>query len=132
MHPVVIGGQREVRLPGLRLFPRRVRDEREGQGGGEFYTPASIVQLLVQVIEPFHARILEPACGLSGMARFVAEHYQNPAAELAICGTEKADETGRLARQNLALHGLEATSATLCALFILLRSTLFLTGNDHV
>jgi type I restriction enzyme M protein len=83
----------------------------EGQGGGEFYTPASIVQLLAQVIEPYHGRILDPACGSGGMfvqsARFVAEHHKNPAAELAICGVEKTDETGRLARLNLAVHGLE-------------------------
>jgi type I restriction enzyme M protein len=83
----------------------------EGQGGGEFYTPASIVKLLAQVIEPFHGRILDPACGSGGMfvqsARFVAEHHKNPAAELSICGVEKTDETGRLARLNLAVHGLE-------------------------
>jgi type I restriction enzyme M protein len=83
----------------------------EGQGGGEFYTPASIVQLLAQVIEPYHGRILDPACGSGGMfvqsARFVAEHHKNPAAELSICGVEKTDETGRLARLNLAVHGLE-------------------------
>jgi type I restriction enzyme M protein len=83
----------------------------EGQGGGEFYTPSSIVQLLTQVIEPFHGRILDPACGSGGMfvqsARFVAEHHKNPAAELSICGVEKTDETGRLARLNLAVHGLE-------------------------
>ena len=83
----------------------------EGQGGGEFYTPASIVQLLTQVIEPFHGRILDPACGSGGMfvqsAKFVAEHHKNPAAELSICGVEKTDETGRLASLNLAVHGLE-------------------------
>ena len=83
----------------------------EGQGGGEFYTPASIVQLLAQVIEPFHGRIFDPACGSGGMfvqsAQFVAEHHKNPAAELSICGVEKTDETGRLARLNLAVHGLE-------------------------
>jgi type I restriction enzyme M protein len=83
----------------------------EGQGGGEFYTPSSIVTLLTEVIEPFHGRILDPACGSGGMfvqsARFVSEHHQNPAAELAICGVEKTDETGRLARLNLAVHGLE-------------------------
>jgi type I restriction enzyme M protein len=83
----------------------------EGQGGGEFYTPSSIVQLLTQVIEPYHGRILDPACGSGGMfvqsARFVAEHHKNPAAELSICGVEKTDETGRLARLNLAVHGLE-------------------------
>ena len=83
----------------------------EGQRGGEFYTPASIVKLLTEVIEPFHGRILDPACGSGGMfvqsARFVAEHQKNPAAELAICGVEKTDETGRLCRLNLAVHGLE-------------------------
>jgi len=83
----------------------------EGQGGGEFYTPSSIVRLLTEVIEPFHGRILDPACGSGGMfvqsARFVAEHQKNPAAELAICGIEKTDETGRLCRLNLAVHGLE-------------------------
>lgn len=83
----------------------------EGQKGGEFYTPSSIVRLLTEVIEPFHGRILDPACGSGGMfvqsARFVAEHQKNPAAELAICGVEKTDETGRLCRLNLAVHGLE-------------------------
>ena len=83
----------------------------EGQGGGEFYTPSSIVRLLTEVIEPFHGRILDPACGSGGMfvqsARFVTEHQKNPAAELAICGVEKTDETGRLCRLNLAVHGLE-------------------------
>jgi type I restriction enzyme M protein len=83
----------------------------EGQGGGEFYTPSSIVRLLTEVIEPYHGRILDPACGSGGMfvqsARFVAEHKKNPAAELAIHGVEKTDETGRLCRLNLAVHGLE-------------------------
>jgi type I restriction enzyme M protein len=83
----------------------------EGQGGGEFYTPSSIVKLLAEIIEPFHGRILDPACGSGGMfvqsARFVAEHQKNPAAELAIFGVEKTDETGRLCRLNLAVHGLE-------------------------
>ena len=100
----------------------------EGQKGGEFYTPSSIVRLLVEVIEPFHGRILDPACGSGGMfvqsARFVAEHQRklpspsgrgaggegempNPADELFICGVEKTDDTGRLARMNLAIHGLE-------------------------
>ena len=76
----------------------------EGQGGGEF-------RLLVQVIEPYRGRILDPACGSGGMfvqsARFVSEHHKVPGAELAIYGVEKTDETGRLARLNLAVHGLE-------------------------
>lgn len=83
----------------------------EGQKGGEFYTPVSIVRLLAEVIEPFHGRILDPACGSGGMfvqsARFLMERRHDPSAELAICGVEKTDETGRLCRMNLAVHGLE-------------------------
>ncbi len=110
----------------------------EGQGGGEFYTPSSIVRLLTEIIEPYHGRILDPACGSGGMfvqsARFVAEHKAappstrpsghpsptgrrdgdegaqytgDPARELSIHGIEKTDETGRLCRLNLAVHGLE-------------------------
>jgi type I restriction enzyme M protein len=83
----------------------------EGQKGGEFYTPSSIVRLLVEVIEPFHGRILDPACGSGGMfvqsARFVAEHKKNPASELSVHGQEKTAETTKLCRMNLAVHGLE-------------------------
>jgi type I restriction enzyme M protein len=83
----------------------------EGQKGGEFYTPSCIVRLLTEVIEPYHGRILDPACGSGGMfvssARFVSEHKKNPNAELSIHGVEKTDETGRLCRLNLAVHGLE-------------------------
>ncbi len=83
----------------------------EGQKGGEFYTPAPLVRLMVEILEPFHGRILDPACGSGGMfvqsARFVAEHKKNPASELSIFGVEKTDETGRLCRMNLAVHGLE-------------------------
>ncbi|MGB9429074.1 MAG: class I SAM-dependent DNA methyltransferase [Gammaproteobacteria bacterium] len=83
----------------------------EGQGGGEFYTPSAIVRLLTEVIEPYHGRILDPACGSGGMfvssARFVSEHKKNPSSELSIHGVEKTEETGRLCRMNLAVHGLE-------------------------
>jgi type I restriction enzyme M protein len=83
----------------------------EGQKGGEFYTPAPIVRLMVEILEPFHGRILDPACGSGGMfvqsARFVAEHKKNPSSELSIFGVEKTDDTGRLCRMNLAVHGLE-------------------------
>lgn len=83
----------------------------EGQKGGEFYTPSCIVRLLTEIIEPYHGRILDPACGSGGMfvssARFVAEHKHNPSEELSIHGVEKTDETGRLCRLNLAVHGLE-------------------------
>jgi type I restriction enzyme M protein len=83
----------------------------EGQGGGEFYTPSSIVRLLTEIIEPFHGRILDPACGSGGMfvqsARFVSEHRKSPAKELAVYGQEKERATGDLCRMNLAVHGLE-------------------------
>src|SRR5688500_17129250 len=65
----------------------------EGQKGGEFYTPSSIVRLMVEVLEPYHGKILDPACGSGGMfvqsARFVAEHRKNPTAELSIHGQER-------------------------------------------
>jgi type I restriction enzyme M protein len=81
----------------------------EGQGGGEFYTPTSIVRLLVEILEPFQGRVLDPACGSGGMfvqsARFVAEHRKTNA--LSIHGVEKVDDTGQLCRLNLAVHGLE-------------------------
>ena len=83
----------------------------EGSKGGEFYTPSPIVRLLVEVIEPFHGRILDPACGSGGMfvqsARFVGEHKKEADKELAIYGVEKTDATGQLCRMNLAVHGLE-------------------------
>jgi type I restriction enzyme M protein len=82
----------------------------EGQKGGEFFTPTAIVQLIVGIIEPFHGRIFDPACGSGGMfvqsARFVEEHKRNPDAELSIYGQEKVAETVRLGKMNLAVHGL--------------------------
>ncbi|MBC8255072.1 MAG: SAM-dependent DNA methyltransferase [Ardenticatenia bacterium] len=82
----------------------------EGQKGGEFFTPTSIVQLIVGIIEPFRGRIFDPACGSGGMfvqsARFVEEHQKNPGAELSIYGQEKVAETVRLGKMNLAVHGL--------------------------
>ena len=85
----------------------------EGQRGGEFYTPTSLVQLIVAVLEPFHGRILDPACGSGGMfvqsARFVTNHRGAPSREISIYGQEKTRETMRLCRMNLAVHGLGAT-----------------------
>lgn len=82
----------------------------EGQKGGEFFTPTSIVQLIVEVIEPFHGRIYDPACGSGGMfvqsAHFVENHRKNPNAELSVYGQEKTTETVRLCKMNLAVHGL--------------------------
>ncbi|MEO6954459.1 MAG: class I SAM-dependent DNA methyltransferase, partial [Polyangia bacterium] len=83
----------------------------EGQAGGEFYTPSSIVRLLAEVLEPYKGRILDPACGSGGMfvqsARFVAEHKKNPSSELSIHGQEKVSDTVKLCRMNLAVHGLD-------------------------
>jgi type I restriction enzyme M protein len=83
----------------------------EGQLGGEFYTPTSLVRLLVEILEPFHGRVLDPACGSGGMfvqsARFVQEHRKNPSEELSIHGQERVEATARLARLNLVEHGLE-------------------------
>jgi type I restriction enzyme M protein len=83
----------------------------EGQKGGEFYTPSSIVRLIVEILEPYHGRVLDPACGSGGMfvqsARFVHQHRKNPSAELAICGQEKVGTTVALCNMNLAVHGLE-------------------------
>jgi type I restriction enzyme M protein len=82
----------------------------EGQKGGEFFTPIAIVQLIVGIIEPFHGRIFDPACGSGGMfvqsARFVSEHRKNPGDELSIFGQEKVAETVKLGKMNLAVHGL--------------------------
>ncbi|GAB6061173.1 type I restriction-modification system subunit M [Desulfonatronum parangueonense] len=82
----------------------------EGQKGGEFFTPTAIVQLIVGIIEPYHGRIFDPACGSGGMfvqsARFVEEHKKNPSAELSVFGQEKVAETVRLGKMNLAVHGL--------------------------
>jgi type I restriction enzyme M protein len=83
----------------------------EGQKGGEFYTPSSIVRLIVQILEPYHGRVLDPACGSGGMfvqsARFVQEHRKNPTEELAIHGQEKVGAIVALSKMNLAIHGLE-------------------------
>jgi type I restriction enzyme M protein len=83
----------------------------EGAKGGEYFTPTSIVRLIVEIIEPFFGKILDPACGSGGMfvqsARFVDEHRNGSAGRLSIYGQERVDETVRLCKMNLAVHGLE-------------------------
>ncbi len=83
---------------------------KEGQKGGEFFTPTSLVKLIVEVIEPFHGLIYDPACGSGGMfvqsARFVENHKKNPNTEISIYGQEKVADTIRLCKMNLAVHGL--------------------------
>lgn len=90
----------------------------EGSKGGEFFTPQSIVKLLVEVIEPYHGRIYDPACGSGGMfvqsARFVAEHMKGKTQvmdEVAIYGQEKGEANMRIAKMNLAIHGLSGKIA---------------------
>ena len=82
----------------------------EGQKGGEFFTPTSIVRLIVEILEPFHGKIYDPACGSGGMfvqsAHFVERHRRDPGHELSIYGQEKTGDTVRLANMNLAVHGL--------------------------
>lgn len=78
--------------------------------GGEFFTPASIVKLIVEIIEPYHGKIFDPACGSGGMfvhsAEFVRRHRKSPSKEIAVYGVEKMSDTLRLCRMNLAVHGL--------------------------
>jgi len=82
----------------------------EGHRGGEFFTPTSIVKLIVDIIEPFTGRVYDPACGSGGMfvqsARFVDEHKGNGSTALSIYGQERVDDTVRLCKMNLAVHGL--------------------------
>lgn len=83
----------------------------EGQKGGEFFTPRSLVKLIVEIIEPYHGRILDPACGSGGMfvqsAKFVEKHQKDPSAELAIYGQEIVTQNVNIAKMNLAVNGLE-------------------------
>ena len=82
----------------------------EGRLGGEFFTPQSIVRLIVEVIEPFHGKVYDPACGSGGMfvhcAKFVANHSGSPTRDLSVYGQEQKEATIPLGRMNLALHGL--------------------------
>lgn len=81
------------------------------QKGGEYFTPASIVKLIVEVIEPYNGKILDPACGSGGMfvhsAEFVRRHGDNPVGKISLHGIEKMGDTRRLCQLNLAVHGLE-------------------------
>ena len=82
----------------------------EGQKGGEFFTPTSIVQLIVSIIQPFFGRHYDPAAGSGGMfiqsTRFVEERKKNASEVLSIFGQEKVAETVKLSKMNLAVHGL--------------------------
>jgi type I restriction enzyme M protein len=82
----------------------------EGRLGGEFFTPYSIVRLIVEIIEPFHGKVYDPACGSGGMfvqcAKFVERHSGSATRELSVYGQEQKEVTVPLAKMNLALHGL--------------------------
>ena len=83
----------------------------EGKKGGQFYTPASIVKLLVAMLEPYQGRVYDGCCGSGGMfvqsERFVEEHQGN-IKDLSIYGQESNPTTLRLAKMNLAIRGIDA------------------------
>jgi Type I restriction-modification system methyltransferase subunit len=83
----------------------------EGKRGGEFYTPRSVVRVLVDMLEPYTGRIYDPCCGSGGMfvqsEKFVAEHGGR-LGDIAIYGQESNHTTWRLARMNLAVRGIDA------------------------
>jgi type I restriction enzyme M protein len=83
----------------------------EGKGGGEFYTPQSVVKLLVEMIEPYKGRIFDPCCGSGGMfvqsEKFVLAHGGR-LGDIAIYGEESNFTTWRLAAMNLAIRGIDA------------------------
>jgi type I restriction enzyme M protein len=83
----------------------------EGSKGGEFFTPSTVVRLITEIIEPYHGKVYDPACGSGGMfvqsANFVEEHNKVPSDELSVFGQEKTGDTVRLAKMNLAVHGLQ-------------------------
>jgi type I restriction enzyme M protein len=84
----------------------------EGKLGGEFYTPRSVVRVLVEMLEPYEGRIYDPACGSGGMfvqsERFVEAHGGRRT-DVSIFGQESNPTTWRLAHMNLAIHGIEAS-----------------------
>jgi type I restriction enzyme M protein len=85
--------------------------DQKAHDSGEFFTPVSLVSLIAHVLDPENGTVLDPACGSGGMfvqsARIVEEHGQNPTDRLTFRGLEKNATTIRLAKMNLAVHGLE-------------------------
>ena len=83
----------------------------EGKGAGQFYTPRSIVQLLVEMIEPYKGRIFDPCCGSGGMfvqsEKFVEAHG-GKIGDISIYGQESNDTTWRLCKMNLAIRGIDS------------------------
>ncbi|MFH1563898.1 MAG: class I SAM-dependent DNA methyltransferase [Nitrospirota bacterium] len=97
----------------------------EGKKGGQFYTPGSVVNLLVEMLEPYEGRVFDPCCGSGGMfvqsEKFIAshqDHYKkkgkgvnfNPADLISIYGQESNQTTWRLAKMNLAIRGIDSSN----------------------
>ncbi len=87
----------------------------QGQKGGEFYTPRSIVELMVELIQPFTGKIYDPCCGAGGMfvqsANFVKQH-QGEINKISVYGQELNATTWKLAKMNLAIRGIESNLGT--------------------
>ncbi|HNZ43664.1 MAG TPA: class I SAM-dependent DNA methyltransferase, partial [Bacteroidales bacterium] len=85
----------------------------EGKKGGQFYTPASIVKLLVEIIEPYNGRVFDPCCGSGGMfvqsEKFIQSH-QGKVDDISIFGQESNQTTYRLCRMNLAIRGIDGSN----------------------
>ena len=84
----------------------------EGKKGGQFYTPRSVVELLVNMLEPYSGRVLDPCCGSGGMfvqsEKFILEH-QGKIDDISVYGQESNQTTWRLAKMNLAIRGINAS-----------------------
>jgi type I restriction enzyme M protein len=84
----------------------------EGKKGGQFYTPRSVVELLIEMLEPFEGRVFDPCCGSGGMfvqsEKFVTEH-QGKVDDISIYGQESNQTTWRLAKMNLAIRGIDSS-----------------------
>lgn len=84
----------------------------EGRRAGEFYTPASVVRLLVEVLEPYEGRVYDPCCGSGGMfvqaEKFIMRRRgRDHSHDIAVYGQEANERTWRLAKMNLAIHGMD-------------------------
>lgn len=82
----------------------------EGKNGGEFYTPSSVVRLLVEMLEPYKGRIYDPCCGSGGMfvqsEKFIEEH-SGKLGDIAVYGQESNPTTWKLCKMNLAIRGID-------------------------
>lgn len=84
---------------------------KEGKKGGDFYTPASIVRTLVEMIEPLHGRVYDPCCGTGGFfvqSEKLIKAHRGKIGDIAIYGQERNNTTWKLAKMNLAIRGIEA------------------------